>query len=106
MSEALRRTRDGRMLCTGHRRSGAPPIHTPGCAMCEAVRAAGVVRPDAATIPKRKRGRQAKRRRWINWNAVMARGAERMETTPEQMRAEQNGRAAQVEAFVQARAGR
>jgi hypothetical protein len=52
---ALRRTKDGRMLCEAHAYTGAPAWHTPGCEACEAARARGIIRPDATGVSVSKR---------------------------------------------------
>lgn len=67
----LRRTRDGRVLCAAHARTGAPIYHTEGCEACAAARAKGIVRPDVnAAGKKRQRGRGRFGERWIDWDRV------------------------------------
>jgi hypothetical protein len=48
MRYSLYKTKDG-VLCGPHKTSGAPVHHHPGCVMCEAARAKGIIRPD---VPK------------------------------------------------------
>lgn len=72
MASTLMRSKDGRLLCGPHRRTGAPAFHTEGCAECEAARARGVQRPDATTAPAKMRGRGALHQRFVDWNKVRA----------------------------------
>ncbi len=44
------RTKDGRMLCSPHARTGAPMYYTQGCEMCEAAREKAQ-RPEVRTHP-------------------------------------------------------
>jgi hypothetical protein len=101
---SLQRARDGRMLCSGHRKSGAPPVHTPGCEACEAARAAGVDRPDASKIPPKLRGRAAMKRKWINWGKIHDAADKRSQLTPQERKAEDAARAGAVEAWLKSRA--
>lgn len=54
----IRRTRDGRNLCSAHRTSGAPSWYHAGCEACEDARAKGIIRPDASSVSlgRRRRG--------------------------------------------------
>lgn len=72
MTSSLKRTADGRMLCSSHRKSGAPKFHTNGCAMCEAARAKGIIRPDISTAPPKMRGRVAFEQPFVDWDKVKA----------------------------------
>jgi len=76
----LRRTRDGRTLCVPHATSGLPTYHTPGCSACELARANGIVRKDISTVPKKRRGGEHLRHRWIDWDLVRKVKAARGET--------------------------
>jgi len=70
---ALHRTRDGRVLCTSHNKTGAPKWHTEGCDACREARAKGIVRPDISTAPPpRQRGRDTVRTGFVNWDRVRA----------------------------------
>jgi hypothetical protein len=56
-STQLQHSRDGRMLCGPHSRSGVPTYHTDGCDACEEARAKGHIRPAAGAVNAKRRGR-------------------------------------------------
>jgi hypothetical protein len=64
------RTRDGHVLCNSHRTTGAPNYFYPGCEMCEAAKAKGVVRPNINSVPKKLRGRRRHLEKQIDWSKV------------------------------------
>jgi hypothetical protein len=64
------RAKDGRMLCTAHRTSGAPTYHYAGCEACIDARAKGINRPDADSVPARLRGRRRHHEKHIDWEKV------------------------------------
>lgn len=67
---SIHRNRDGRMLCSGHSKSGAPPYYYAGCDACEEAKAKGIIRPPADSVPKKQRGRAQWRERFIDWPTV------------------------------------
>lgn len=64
----LQHTRDGRTLCQAHAKTGAPAYHTEGCDACAEARAKGIIRPNAASVPAKQRGRAKFRDRVHRWN--------------------------------------
>ena len=67
---SVKRASDGRQLCNHHRTTGAPVYHYPGCEMCEAARAKGIIRPDADTVPAKKRGRMRHLEKMFDWPTI------------------------------------